>query len=451
MITAPDALSVPLRGWCQALQSGELQLSAYLTRLEERLAEREPEVQSLIPEAARFDRLRSEAAALGKAYASSPLPPLFGVAIGVKDIFHVDGFPTRAGSRLPAEALAGAEAESVRRLRKAGALILGKTVSTEFAYFAPGPTHNPRRLEHTPGGSSSGSAAAVAAGFTPLALGTQTIGSVLRPASFCGVVGFKPSYGRVSTRGVIPLAPSLDHVGWFTIQVDDAALAASILCADWTPAPSSPRPVLGLPEGPYLERADRVARAAIEGAVEGLQRAGFVVQTVPLFSDFEDVVRTHQTILAAEAARVHAAWFRDFESLYHPRTADLIRRGQAVDDTALAEALRARQQLRLHLQKVMASNSVDLWIAPAAVGPAPAGLESTGDPVMNLPWTQVGFPAISLPCGTDPSGLPLGLQLVAAPGQDEALLAWAAEIEGHLSPGARVTGVTSETAMGRAE
>ncbi|MBI4771596.1 MAG: amidase, partial [Chloroflexi bacterium] len=217
-----------------ALRNGDLPLTTYLAALEAHFSAREPAVLAFLPEPDRFDRLRREAAALLERYPDPDArPPLFGAPVGVKDIFHVAGFPTRAGSRLPPEALAGPEADSVRALKAAGALILGKTVSTEFAYFGPGPTRNPHAPDHTPGGSSSGSAAAVAAGLCPLALGTQTIGSIIRPAAFCGVVGFKPGYERVSRAGVIPLSPSLDHVGVFAAEVAGVALAARVLVGDW--------------------------------------------------------------------------------------------------------------------------------------------------------------------------------------------------------------------------
>ena len=174
----------------------------------------EPSIQAFLPEDGRFERLRREARALCERHPDPAVrPPLFGCLAGVKDLFHVAGWPTRAGSRLPSDALRGEEADSVSRLKTAGALIVGKTVTTEFAHFAPGPTRNPRNPGHTPGGSSSGSAAAVAAGLCDIALGSQTIGSIVRPAAFCGVVGLKPTYDRISARGVIPLAPSLDHVG----------------------------------------------------------------------------------------------------------------------------------------------------------------------------------------------------------------------------------------------
>ena len=216
----------------------------------------EPQVLAFMPEEARFDRLRREARQLLDRYPQPDRrPPLFGVLVGVKDIFRVDGFPTRAGSRLPCELFEGEEAASVTRLKQAGALILGKTVSTEFAYFAPGPTRNPRNLQHTPGGSSSGSAAAVASGLCPLALGTQTIGSIIRPAAFCGVVGYKPSYDRVSRSGVIPLSPSLDHVGLFAVNVADVARGARVLISNWRLEIEDRHPILGIPEGPYLNSA----------------------------------------------------------------------------------------------------------------------------------------------------------------------------------------------------
>jgi len=185
-----------------------------INKLKQKFEKREPTLLAFVPEEGRIERLRQEAKLLQKQYRDEEnRPPLFGMLVGVKDIFHVDGFPTHAGSQLPPEVLTGPESEAVSRLKAAGALIVGKTVTTEFAYFAPGPTRNPRNANHTPGGSSSGSAAAVAVGLCEIALGTQTIGSVNRPAAFCGVVGFKPSYDRISREGVIALSPLVDHVG----------------------------------------------------------------------------------------------------------------------------------------------------------------------------------------------------------------------------------------------
>jgi Asp-tRNA(Asn)/Glu-tRNA(Gln) amidotransferase A subunit family amidase len=398
-------------------------------------AEREPGLQAFLPEEGRFERLRREEEALRARWPDpARRPPLFGVPVGVKDIFHVDGFETRGGSRLPPEALQGPEAASVTALRAAGALILGKTVSTEFAYFAPGPTRNPWHPEHTPGGSSSGSAAAVGAGLCPLALGTQTIGSILRPAAVCGVAGFKPSYERISRDGVIPLAPSFDHVGFFTPDVAEAERAAAVLCRGWRPAAVPRGPRLGVPEGLYLERAAGEGLVHFREVCRRLVAAGYVVETVPALPDFDEVVERHYRAFAAEAARVHRDWFGRFGDLYDPRTAELIHRGQAVTDEELARDLEGREELRMALTALLDERRLDLWISPPALGPAPFGLDSTGDPVMNLPWTHAGMPALNLPTGRSAAGLPMGLQVTARWWADEDLLAWARGLERVLQP-----------------
>jgi Asp-tRNA(Asn)/Glu-tRNA(Gln) amidotransferase A subunit family amidase len=392
-------------------------------------AEREPEVLAFLPEKGRFDRLRRELDRIAERWSDPQRrPPLFGVPVGVKDIFHVDGFPTRAGSRLPPEELAGPQASSVTALLDAGAVVLGKTVSTEFAYFAPGPTRNPWNGEHTPGGSSSGSAAAVAAGLCPLALGTQTIGSLLRPAAFCGVIGFKPSYGRIAVDGVIPLAPSYDHVGFFAADLDLAEKAAAVLCRDWRPAPPARRPRLGVPEGPYLATASGEGLYAFRSAGSRLAAAGFDVVPVPALADFAAVAARHRRVVTAEIARVHADWFPRFAALYDARTADLIRKGQEISDAELERDLAGREALRAELTALMDEHGIDLWISPPALGAAPRGLGGTGDPVLNIPWTQAGLPAVCLPAGRNAAGLPLGLQVAGRWQADEALLAGARKI-----------------------
>jgi Asp-tRNA(Asn)/Glu-tRNA(Gln) amidotransferase A subunit family amidase len=396
----------------------------------------EPSIQAFLPEDGRFDRLRREARELSGRYPDSHRrPPLFGLLFGVKDIFHVDGWPTRAGSRLPSDVLAGSEADAVSRLEAAGALMLGKTVTTEFACFAPGPTRNPRNIEHTPGGSSSGSAAAVAAGMCDLSLGTQTIGSIVRPAAFCGIVGLKPTFGRISTRGVIPVSPSLDHVGCFAADVETIRRASRALYTRWLEAPPAlPAPILGVPEGPYLERASADTAVWFAGICRALVAAGYEVRRVRVMSDFQETCDRHVTIMAAEMARVHAAWFRDYEPLYDARTADLIRRGQAISDERLATARHGQETSRAEQRQLMLDAGIDAWICPSTVGPAPRGLDSTGDPVMNLPWTQSGLPAINMPAGEDSSGLPLGLQIVGRWDADESLLAYAAALQASTNP-----------------
>ena len=408
---------------------------SFLDRLEAHFAEREPGLRAFLPEEGRFERLRREERALQERWPDpADRPPLFGLPVGVKDIFHADGFETRGGSRLPPEVLAGPEAPSVTAPKEAGALILGKTVSTEFAWFAPGPTRNPWNPEHTPGGSSSGSAAAVAAGLCPLALGTQTIGSILRPAAFCGVVGFKSSYERISREGIIPLAPSFDHVGFFTSDVRGAERAASLLCRVWRPEVPPRRPRLGIPEGPYLERAAGEGRAHFREVCGRLAAAGFSVESVPALPDFAEVVEWHYGIVAAEAARAHREWFDRFEDLYDSRTAELIRRGRETSDEQLERYRQGREELRNALAALMDEHRIDLWISPPALGAAPRGLDATGDPVMNLPWTHAGMPAICLPAGRNAEGLPMGLQVAARWWADEELLAWARELEEALRP-----------------
>jgi Asp-tRNA(Asn)/Glu-tRNA(Gln) amidotransferase A subunit family amidase len=401
-----------------------------LDRLEALFAAREPELRAFLPEEGRFERLRREEGALHDRWPDlARRPPLFGVPVGVKDIYRVDGFETRAGSRLPPEELKGPEAASVTSLREAGALILGKAVSTEFAFFAPGPTRNPWNPEHTPGGSSSGSAAAVGAGLCQLALGTQTIGSILRPAAFCSAVGFKPSYERISREGVIPLAPSLDHMGCFTPDVAGAARAAAVLCRDWHAVKPDRKPRLGVPEGPYLERASGEGLVHFRQVCHRLVDAGFEVLHVPALPDFGEIAERHFRITAAEAARVHRHWFARYGNLYSPKTVDLIRRGQVVSDDELERDLDGREELRDVLTGLMDDHRLDLWLSPPALGAAPRGLDSTGDPVMNIPWSQAGMPAICLPAGRNAAGLPLGLQVAARWWADEALLAWVSNLE----------------------
>ena len=354
-------------------------------------------------------------------------PPLFGIPVGIKDIFRVDGFPTRAGSQLPAELFIGFESDCARTLRSVGALILGKTVTTEFAYFEPGPTHNPCNLDYSPGGSSSGSAAAVAAGFCPMAIGTQTIGSTIRPAAFCGIVGFKSSYGRIPMTGAILCSQTFDHVGIFTRDVADMQMAASLVCQNGRKVEiqkSGGLPTLGVPDGPYLEQASEEGLAAFEHQLALLKKAGYTVRHVKTLEEIDNINRQHSRLVFAEMAQVHSEWFMHYASLYRPRTASAIREGQEVSAEELSILRDSPAKLRADLETLMAQAGIDLWVCPSAPGPAPKGITSTGSPLMNLPWTHAGMPAISLPAGYATNGLPLGLQCVGAFMTDEYLLEW---------------------------
>ena len=273
---------------------------------------------------------------------------LFGVPIGVKDIFLTDGFPTRAGSRLPESLFTGKESSAVSLLKDAGALILGKTVTTEFAYFQPGPTSNPHDPSRTPGGSSSGSAAAVACGYTPLALGTQTIGSVTRPASFCGVYGYKPSFQRIDTDGIIPFSESADHVGFFTHDMAGIELTASILCKRWSPLIRLPekKPVIGVVTGSYLEQADDEMIQFFETQIRQLERHGCKIIRTDIFGNIGKINAAHQDMIASDFAEVHKSWFISHEKLYSTYASELIKKGRSVSREVFDKARQGRITLR---------------------------------------------------------------------------------------------------------
>ncbi|MFF7232205.1 amidase family protein [Streptomyces sioyaensis] len=421
-----------------ALRAGADDPIAAVHRSCDRIDAVDPRVRAFVPEAGRRTRLleaaRKRAAAGAREAAGRPA--LYGVPVGIKDIVHADGLPTRAGSALPPEVLGGRQATVVDRLCAAGALIAGKTVTAEFAVTAPGPTRNPHHLAHTPGGSSSGSAAAVAAGMVPLAIGTQTVGSMIRPAAYCGVVGFKPTYGRIPVDGVIPNAASFDTLGCYATDVAGIALAASVLVDGWRamqPAGPSPRPVLGVPVGPYLERAGDEALGAFTAQREVLRAAGYAVHQVPVMDDFEQIVAQLFTMNRYEVARAHADWFARFGDVYRPETTAAIRQGHTIADTDYAAARQRRKAFRARLATDRATAGIDLWIAPSATGPAPADLTTTGTSIMCLPWSNAGLPALSLPAGHAANGLPLGLQLIGNFGADEELLTAAAGIEDVLN------------------
>ncbi|HLX56236.1 MAG TPA: amidase [Ktedonobacteraceae bacterium] len=419
----------PLVETAAALRSGQLDLFAYINDICDRIDVEEPQIQALLPEAERRERLLADAQALQARYPDpTGRPPLYGIPVGIKDMFFVDGFPTRVGSQLPPELFTGAEGDYLKALRRAGVLILGKTVTTEFAYFEPGPTRNPHNLAYSPGGSSSGSAAAVAAGYCPLAIGTQVIGSTLRPASFCGIVGFKSSYARIPINGWILCSSALEHIGIFTQDVAGAALAASLLCESWRPSAlsaSSALPVLCVPEGPFLAQASPEGLEAFEKQLVLLEKAGYTVRRAQALTDIEAINRRHSRIVFAQMAQVHAPWFEQYASLYRPRTLAAVREGQEISAQALADMLPGRLTLRQELEEQMAQGGIDLWVCPSAPGPAPEGLANTGSPLMNLPWTHAGMPAVSLPAGRAINGLPLGFQCVGRFMHDEQLLAWA--------------------------
>lgn len=406
--------------------TGTDDLREYVEGLCRRVDERDPLIQSFLSEPGRRNRLMKEIEALEGTFRSGGrMPPLFGIPVGIKDLFHVEGFETRAGSRLPPELFGGPEASVVSLLKQQGALIFGKTVATEFAFAEPGPTRNPWNTEHTPGGSSSGSAAAVAAGFVPLALGTQTIGSVARPASFCGVVGYKPTYGRIPIDGCVPFSPAVDHVGFFTADVESVACVAAALVTGWQPVEGGEAALpqcIGWVVGAYWEQCDPCMRDLVEARVAGLEEQGVRVVRLDLFPDWSDWVEAHYDLIAAEFAAVHAPWLEAYGELYRPRTLELIEKGQRVSAERLTTVRTWRRVARQRIMDAMQVQGIACWITPSALGGAPAGLDSTGSPLMNLPWSYSGLPSLSVPAGRTETGLPLGIQWVGPYGADEWLV-----------------------------
>jgi aspartyl-tRNA(Asn)/glutamyl-tRNA(Gln) amidotransferase subunit A len=340
--------------------------------------------------------------------------PLHGVPAGIKDVFHVAGMPTRAGAATFAHTIPAADAAAVARLRAAGAVILGKTHTTQFAFRDPAPTRNPWNPAHTPGGSSSGSAAAVAARLVPLALGTQTVGSVLRPAAYCGVVGFKGTHGLVPIDGVIPLAWSFDHVGVFARSVEDASLAhAALVVGGAAASPLGRPPRLAL--APELLRAagDEVA-AGVSHAADAFARAGASVVEVKLPASYAALAAAGQTVVQAEAATYHEPSFRLHADAFGPGIRAAVEAGLQHSATAYIRANRARLQFRADVMPLLAAH--DALLGPVAPTTAPAGLASTGDASLCAPWSWAGAPSASLPSGLSPAGLPYAIQLTRASG-----------------------------------
>jgi aspartyl-tRNA(Asn)/glutamyl-tRNA(Gln) amidotransferase subunit A len=361
------------------------------------------------------------------ARAGRPGGLLHGIPVGIKDIIHVAGMPTRAGAPAFAHSMPAHDAAVVARLRAAGAVILGKTHTTQFALRDPAPTRNPWNPAHTPGGSSAGSAAAVGGHMVPLALGTQTVGSVLRPAAYCGVVGFKGTYGLLPVDGVIPLAWSYDHVGMFGRSVEDVALILEVLVGDSVrmAVPSQAPRIALAPE--LLALAQPAVAAQVSAVAHAFTRAGAHLVEVKLPASYGGLHDLGAVVLEAEAAAYHADAFARHAADYAPGIRASVTAGLRHAATAYIAANRARLRFRADVMPILAEH--DALLAPVAPSTAPAGLSSTGDPVLCAPWSWAGVPALSLPSGLDPGGLPFAVQLVQAAGADNHLLSVAAWCE----------------------
>jgi Asp-tRNA(Asn)/Glu-tRNA(Gln) amidotransferase A subunit family amidase len=363
-----------------------------------------------------------------------PIGALHGLSVGLKDIIDTADMPTENGTPIDAGRRPGKDATIVRRLREAGAVLMGKTVTTELAYATPGKTRNPHDPERTPGGSSSGSAAAVAAGMVSFAVGTQTFGSVIRPASFCGVVGFKPTHGLIPRTGVRLLSGPLDTVGVFARTVADAAMIADVL-AGHDPADADTRlmpppqlhnialteppvpPDLAFVKSPVWDQAEPETQEGLRELVEAL---GERCTEVALPEVFEEWLGAHRSLMQAGMARNLDPYYRKAKDKLSPAMRAIIEDGLKVNAVDYLTALDWREALNNGLEQLF--DRYDAIVTPAAPVEAPRGLDSTGNPIFNGLWTLCGAPAVTLPLLTGPNGLPVGVQLVGRRGEDARLL-----------------------------
>jgi Asp-tRNA(Asn)/Glu-tRNA(Gln) amidotransferase A subunit family amidase len=383
----------------------------------DRIGQREPLVQAWTHLAA------DQALASARELDRGPVRGLLhGLPVGVKDLFDTADMPTSYGSPIYASYRPAADAAAVALCREAGAVVLGKTVTTEFATFHPGKTRNPHNPEHTPGGSSSGSAAAVADCMAPLAFGTQTAASIIRPAAFCGIVGYKPSFGRIARAGIKSLSESLDTVGAFGRSVEDVALFTAALTSDTRllELEGVTKPNIGICKTHEWPHADSDTQAALAQAIPLLSKAGALVADVALPELFSTMVQVQADIMAYEAARSLA-----YERIHHPQALSsaltaVLQAGMDISAEEHEGNLKAAQRARLMIDECFGNN--DVLLAPSAIGAATAGLNATGNPVFCRMWTLLRLPCVHLPFARAGNGLPVGLQMIGRFGEDRKTL-----------------------------
>jgi Asp-tRNA(Asn)/Glu-tRNA(Gln) amidotransferase A subunit family amidase len=438
-----DLYSLGLNDTLRAYREGRATVQDYVASCSERISALEPRIQAW----EWFDPSRAMAEAEERAGGILGDLPLFGIPVGVKDIIATRGIPTRYGSRIFANNVPTHSAWIVRRLEALGGLVMGKTVTTEFAYRQPGKTRNPWNTAHTPGGSSSGSAAAVAAGFVPIAIGTQTLGSVIRPAAYCAVVGYKPSFGAISRTGIHPFSATLDTVGVFARSVADAAWFGACLMGpdprDEATLTKGPEKILMVPLEP-LAAPPRLAAVRtpkwplatdaqknnFEEALTKLRDAGANVREVNLPRVFEDAWENVMVILSREAVKSFASIESRHRIRLSPHLIELLDRGHGVTPERYAKARAKRDEYRQWLDH--AFEKIDAIATVPATGEAPEGLGNTGDASFCSLWTQAGLPAVTIPSGLGPRGLPLGFQVVGRYREDEHALKVASWVESTL-------------------
>ena len=428
----PEAYTLSVSDAAEQVRSGQLAPTDYVGALLDRIDTHEPDLQAWVTidrEAVVSDARQRE---------QEPAPGIMaGVPVGLKDIFYTAGMKTTACSRIYADFVPDYDATCVSKLKEAGAVILGKAVTTEFATSDPSPSRNPWNREHTPGGSSSGSSVAVAAGMCPAALGSQTGGSTCRPAAYNGIVGLKPTYGRISRYGVVPVSWSLDTVGILVRTVTDAAILLQAMAGYDSNDPGSAEepvpdyieemgkhaapPRLGLLKtGYFFDRSTEEVRQHTEAVAAQLAQAGAVIEELALPASFDAAPDVQRIIMNVECAAFHERFFRHRADEYGPRLRANIEMGLLIPGVTYLQAQRLRREFRRDLTEL--AERVDALLMPATPAPAPKDLNTTGDAAFQAPWTSAGLPTVVVPSGVSESGLPLGVQFAASPFQEGRLL-----------------------------
>lgn len=420
-----------------AMRQGKLTAQAYAKHFLDRLEAQEAQVRAL----AYWDRAQVQV----QAARIDTQKPLAGIPIAIKDVLDVRDMPTAYGAQAVFHHHPAEDAQCVARLRNAGAIIMGKATTAEFAYAQPPATRHPCDLRRTPGGSSSGSAAGVAAGFFPLSIGTQTGGSIIRPASFCGVYGFKPTFGRLGRQGLALFAESFDTVGWFARYLEDITLLYTVLIGEGgadasslgrpkersiptTPAAQRPPRILFYP-GPFWSQASTPMQTLLRAGADLLQ-----AQSCTLPIDMRQVSELHRLLMAVEMAQARQAWLPHYLPQMSTSLQQLIKTGQQADPALVQSAYRDLAEARVQMDAWFEHEEVDVILAPAAPGEAPKTHQHTGSSIFNGYWSALHVPCVSLPIGHGPNGMPLGVQLIARRQHDAQLLGWAEYVRTQLQP-----------------
>jgi len=425
-----DLTSLTITQASEMIQSGEIKPTDLLEAHLERIAKLEPKLEAWVTIDAEAARTSAKQADM-EAQSGNIRSRLHGIPVGVKDIYYTKGLRTTMGSPIYKDFIPDRDSEIVAKLRRSGAIIIGKTETTEFAFLDPAPTRNPWEVNHTPGGSSAGSAAAVSACLAPLAFGSQTGGSITRPASFCGVVGVKPTYDLLSREGVYPLAWSMDHIGYITRNVADAKITLDTLTDTQTHDYEPGRPLhIGYVEGYFIDASDGEVATNYNEALQRLWRGENLLDPFELPKSFTVVHSAIRVIMFSESAAIHRKNFKTNIRDYRPNMRGMVASGLMIPSSTYLQAQRIRRVF-IH-DMLQAMKGYDLIVTPSAPTPALQGLESTGDAAFNSPWSFTGFPTITVPSGLTARGMPLGIQLIARHFDEPLLFSVASWVENKL-------------------